>query len=246
MIKLFRKIRYDLMKQNKTSKYFKYAVGEIILVVIGILIALQINNWNENQKKTQIKQSYIENLRNDIIKDKEQLKIRLERNYAQLKRIDSIVAFMNKPSSDVAIIFNYIKVHNISAGLRVTNNYNDNTFNILISSGNIDLFTNDFTNDLMELNRLQESELIVSNGNGQYYFETLNNYRSKFYNSDSMNNQVLNEVLWEDKNPKDAVSLYINMKQQQGHTIRRYIELTELVVKKSESILEQLIAAREI
>ena len=50
MIKFFRKIRYDLMEKNKTGKYFKYAIGEIILVVIGILIALQINNWNENRK----------------------------------------------------------------------------------------------------------------------------------------------------------------------------------------------------
>ena len=43
MIKLFKKLRYNLMEQNKTGKYFKYAVGEIVLVVIGILIALQIN-----------------------------------------------------------------------------------------------------------------------------------------------------------------------------------------------------------
>ena len=50
MIKFFRKIRYNLMEQNKTGKYLKYAIGEIILVVIGILIALQINNWNENRK----------------------------------------------------------------------------------------------------------------------------------------------------------------------------------------------------
>jgi len=50
MIKFFRKIRYDLMEKNKTGKYLKYAIGEIILVVIGILIALSINNWNENQK----------------------------------------------------------------------------------------------------------------------------------------------------------------------------------------------------
>ena len=51
MIKFFRRIRYDLMEKNKTGKYFKYAIGEIILVVIGILIALQINNWNEVQEK---------------------------------------------------------------------------------------------------------------------------------------------------------------------------------------------------
>jgi hypothetical protein len=50
MIKLFRNIRQNLLAEGKTSKYLKYAIGEIILVVIGILIALNINNWNENQK----------------------------------------------------------------------------------------------------------------------------------------------------------------------------------------------------
>jgi hypothetical protein len=50
MIKFFRKIRQNLLSEGKTGKYFKYAIGEIILVVIGILIALQINNWNEVRK----------------------------------------------------------------------------------------------------------------------------------------------------------------------------------------------------
>ena len=50
MLKFFRKIRQQTLSKNKTSKYFKYAIGEVILVVIGILIALQINNWNENRK----------------------------------------------------------------------------------------------------------------------------------------------------------------------------------------------------
>jgi hypothetical protein len=58
MIKFFRKIRQNLLMKNKTGKYLKYAIGEIFLVVIGIFIALQLNNWNENRKTDSIKQSY--------------------------------------------------------------------------------------------------------------------------------------------------------------------------------------------
>lgn len=66
MIKLFRKIRYDLMNQNKTAKYFKYAIGEIVLVVIGILFALQINNWNEQRKQNTKEQQILLNLESDF------------------------------------------------------------------------------------------------------------------------------------------------------------------------------------
>ena len=55
--------------ENKTGKYFKYAIGEIVLVVIGILIALQINNWNENRKTENIKQDYYYQILEDLKKD---------------------------------------------------------------------------------------------------------------------------------------------------------------------------------
>mgnify|MGYP000869978899 FL=1 len=51
MIKFFRKIRQKLLSENKFSKYLIYAIGEIVLVVIGILIALSLNNWNDSKKK---------------------------------------------------------------------------------------------------------------------------------------------------------------------------------------------------
>ena len=62
MIKLFRRIRQQLLSENKISKYGFYAIGEIILVVIGILIALQINNWNETNKLIQKEQVILESL----------------------------------------------------------------------------------------------------------------------------------------------------------------------------------------
>jgi sensor domain CHASE-containing protein len=59
MIKFFRRIRQQLLSENKFSKYLLYAIGEIILVVIGILIALQINNNNNYNEQRKIEREYL-------------------------------------------------------------------------------------------------------------------------------------------------------------------------------------------
>lgn len=73
MIKFFRRFRYEIMEKNKTgkpsnqtAKYLKYAIGEIALVVIGIFIALQLNNWNENRKVKNIEQALLKDLKVEI------------------------------------------------------------------------------------------------------------------------------------------------------------------------------------
>jgi hypothetical protein len=74
MIKFFRKIRKNLLSENKTGKYFKYAIGEIVLVVIGILIALSLNNWNSerinNNRKSEL-----------LVKLSKELDLNIERSY---------------------------------------------------------------------------------------------------------------------------------------------------------------------
>ena len=95
MIKFFRKIRYDLMEKNKTGKYFKYAIGEIILVVIGILIALQINNWNENsvaQARIEIRlTNMIQDLQSDIDETNEILSITKNRIIINKLYLDDLI-----------------------------------------------------------------------------------------------------------------------------------------------------------
>ena len=66
MIKFFRKIRQNLLTEGKTGKYLKYAVGEVVLVVIGILIALQINNWNEAKKTLDKERVVLKSLNKDF------------------------------------------------------------------------------------------------------------------------------------------------------------------------------------
>ena len=76
MMKLFRHIRFNLIETQKTGRpalpegrYFKYAIGEIVLVVIGILIALQINNWNEDRKERHQAYRYLSEFKKDLVSD---------------------------------------------------------------------------------------------------------------------------------------------------------------------------------
>ncbi len=66
MLFLLRKIRRKLMQKNKFTTYLLYAIGEIVLVVIGILIAVSINNWNTNQKQRAAELHYLENIKKDL------------------------------------------------------------------------------------------------------------------------------------------------------------------------------------
>lgn len=101
MIKFFRKIRQKLLSENKVSKYLLYAIGEIILVVIGILIALQINNWNEHRKdvfeEAVILTNLIEDLKADITGYKESISWLKSRQ----ANVDSLLMFLNNPELPV-------------------------------------------------------------------------------------------------------------------------------------------------
>jgi hypothetical protein len=85
MIKFFQKIRYNLIEKGKTTQYFKYAIGEIFLVVIGILIALQINNWNENKKQRTYEVKMLTEIKNTLESDIDYFTLM----DARLKRLDS-------------------------------------------------------------------------------------------------------------------------------------------------------------
>jgi len=152
MIKFFRHIRKSLLMENKTSKYFKYAIGEIILVVIGILIALQINNWNEIRKQRNQELHYLKNLKTD-----------LNLNIAEL---DNYISVRNSRIESANIVLDHFEgkpLHDLSDfAFHTTNIYiwqkfsqHDNTFQELTNSGNLALISNDsIKNGLLNLEAL--------------------------------------------------------------------------------------------
>jgi hypothetical protein len=91
-MKIFRKIRQELSAQNKLSKYLRYAIGEIALVVIGILIALQINTWNEGRKERIVERQILTNIKAALESDiKNQIRPNLEDCSKDLQNIERIM-----------------------------------------------------------------------------------------------------------------------------------------------------------
>ncbi len=91
MIQFFRRIRQQLLVENKTGKYLKYAIGEIILVVIGILIALSINNWNEEKKSIQKGQKILVDVRANVEFNTIQFQKDIEINRKAINSIDIVL-----------------------------------------------------------------------------------------------------------------------------------------------------------
>jgi hypothetical protein len=161
MIKFFRNIRQKLAAENKVMAYLRYAIGEILLVVIGILIALQVNNWNENRKEHLIEIKYLKNLKHDLQSDstdlvyyknirvgqanaaRELIELAKTKNVSDVFKLDSLY-------TTVALWWEFVP--------------NNNTFEELRSSGNLKLLRNDsIKNLLLDLNK--ENEDLVSSRN---------------------------------------------------------------------------------
>ena len=100
MIKFFRHIRKSLLMENKTGKYLKYAIGEIVLVVIGILIALSINNWNEQKKENNTATILAKSLIEDLNKDADFLKNALSFSEEKIKNCDILLTLLSKPQTE--------------------------------------------------------------------------------------------------------------------------------------------------
>ncbi|QQS35966.1 MAG: hypothetical protein IPM56_17275 [Ignavibacteriales bacterium] len=103
MIRFFRNIRKKLVSENKVMAYLRYAIGEIILVVIGILIALQINNWNETRKQDITETEFIEGVKNDLAQDRKYMELILnliEPKIEAYNLLNNYIANITKPDKN--------------------------------------------------------------------------------------------------------------------------------------------------
>jgi len=95
MIKFFRKIRKKLLSENKFNKYILYAIGEVLLVMIGILLALQINNWNERKKIRNVEKTILEGIRENIVLDTIDINLNIRTYKKYINQSSSVLYNLN-------------------------------------------------------------------------------------------------------------------------------------------------------
>lgn len=241
MIKFFRKIRQKLISENKFSKYLIYAIGEIVLVVIGILIALSINNWNEDRKLKQLKREYLYSLKRDLTAD---LTLLNEALFYAENDIKTNAAFASRLSSSNAtidtlkIIARY-EFNPIMKGLRTLN---QNTYNSLITTGNIELLGKDLTENVQEYYAVQENSMSFILTNSQSYIDAVKDYGMDFPMNTTFNaiNGPLQDSLWEAIDPEilqskfngmltTRIFMFTNEKTQIGILLEKTQELIVLI-----------------
>jgi len=155
MIKFFRRIRQKLLSENKFSKYLLYAIGEIILVVIGILIALQINTWNQERLNNIEKKELLAELHIEFKANKKALKEFLKIENRSINASISLINLIGATREELAN-------HNLDSLLYESFPSNElafanNAVNNIIQNGKSGLFKDKEINDLLyQWNALSE------------------------------------------------------------------------------------------
>lgn len=155
MIKFFRRIRQHLLSENKFSKYLIYAIGEIILVVIGIMIALQINTWNQNRIDLNVQKAIISKLHKDFKQNKKSVEEFIIANHDQMNA-QMVLMNLIGASNEELDKYNLDSLLYTSFGANELY-FADNTLRNIMNSGQLNLIKNeDISLLLYEWNQLSE------------------------------------------------------------------------------------------
>jgi len=141
MIRFFRKIRQKFLSENKFSKYLIYAIGEIILVVIGILIAISINNWNETRKDRVEEQKVLKTLKSDFESNKTQLRDNINETEEMVSDCDKNLELFKLTQAELSLM----PKDSVRIRFRgyATFNPSDGALTSLLLSGRLNIITND-------------------------------------------------------------------------------------------------------
>lgn len=232
------------MEQNKIRSYILYAAGEIILVMIGILLALQVNNWNENKKDAYLTETYLEALREDLLLDIEKLEFQIDDLSFQLSQIDSLQNIMSQPTFTNNDFNDLIKSNLDIIQTLEDANLNNNTFLTLQNSGRVDLLDEEILFRLIDLNSLQKVFQFMISDNLDLKYSISDDFIKEvpFYYADMKVdiNPIIEDNMWKSVDWKTARKKYYTLLNTMKVVNEVGVEITEDLKIETENLLTLL------
>ncbi|WMI67776.1 DUF6090 family protein [Mangrovimonas sp. YM274] len=257
MIKFFRKTRYNLMLQNNTTKYLKYAIGEIILVVIGILIALSINNWNQNRIERKKEKQIIKELVVDLEDQSKVLATYIEVESSFYQNGRDLLKYFSANQTFYGADSIYGKLNSLAS--RQTFNPINTTFQELIATGTIGILKDETTKRkiIQYYNELKRISLVIGNNNihivDAIYQQELLKQTTFILDEDDSDLKTINDAIFNEKSlgrirqisknelSTDSNMLHLfNLLEQRTIVAMSHMELYKTVQKNTEQLLSDI------
>ncbi len=250
MIQLFKKVRRKLLNNNRLRSYFFYAVGEIVLVMLGIVLAIQFSNWNEKRNEVKKEIWYLDNIANDMFAQKQDL-VSLKKAFAETLDIS------NQLLLDYIQLKDYTKIDSLSVklnNLMVTYAFPniDNTYSELLSSGQVQLIENDdLLSEIIDFYlTTEEYEILFQTNEKQVFYgevyRVLNKYAeidlSEYADDESFltkDETVQNYILNELRKPKVKLEL-TNAIKNKIIIVKDYLETVDESVEWADKMIEAI------
>lgn len=231
MIKFFRRIRQSMIKENKVSKYLLYAIGEIVLVVIGILIALQINNWNENKKLEKETYKVLLQMQDEFSRNQTELQLKLEQHKFVKTSVDELSSLVNpnpkeiKPSKLDSLVFSMIYVPEFNASTAISSSEKlvlvDDTLKNYIADWKLNYDYYKYSIKLTDDNLKQQSPFLTENYQYKNFKNALIEPNESAFSSDR--NKILTSAIFEN---------YVNLRSlNTGFLIKRATTVYDIQAK---------------
>ena len=249
MIQLFKKIRRKLLVEKRLSNYIIYAIGEVLLVVIGIVLAIQFSNWND--KRSEIKKEiwYLDNIADDMFYQKDGL-LDLKTSFEETLEVskDLLLEYSKTKS--------YVTIDSLSKKLnQLMHTYNypniDNTYRELLSSGQVSLIENkDLYSEVIGFYLYtSEIEYQFKTNEEQVFYGEVYSILIKYSEIDLTDYTTNNDLLFEDEEVQNLIKSQLittKGKQELTNAIKnKIIILSDYLLTVDESIedVDRMMAA---
>lgn len=221
--------------ENKTGKYLKYAIGEILLVVIGILIALQINTWNEHRKTRLLEASYNQSIKNDLKHDHETIEYIIKDTKLLIEAHELLMQHLKSFDTikDSRPLYTLMRENTGFIDLKI----GDNTIETLKNSGNIEIISSKPIRESIQT-YYDTVEVIYMQQNFMNAY-VINNTMEKFFNYLECEKGIENNTIvpFNDRARENLPDTYAFLNHW-VHNLNGYVNLLNNLGKKNTALID--------